>query len=239
MEQQKKYNVYIDEAGDLGIQRGTKWFVITAVIVPVQEEQPIRNTIKNLRTKFNIKEIHLRKMNDFYRTSYIVSQLSQHDFTTVNILMDTDICPLRDSIRTYNYMCRFLLERVSWFLRDNNAVGNIVLSSRGTKRDRELIEYIHRLLVHGDTQIANVFEKIQSKSASEWDLLQLADVCATSMFKSYEVNSLGFITVCHMSILKDKMYRRNGQLNKYGLKYYSDNMIPSKDYFDQHKLCKK
>ena len=136
-------------------------------------------------------------------------------------------------------MCRFLLERVSWFLRDNNAVGNIVLSSRGTKRDRELIEYIHRLLVHGDTQIANVFEKIQSKSASEWDLLQLADVCATSMFKSYEVNSLGFITVCHMSILKDKMYRRNGQLNKYGLKYYSDNMIPSKDYFDQHKLCKK
>ena len=34
-----KYTVYIDEAGDLGIQRRTKWFVITAVIVHTSEEQ--------------------------------------------------------------------------------------------------------------------------------------------------------------------------------------------------------
>lgn len=27
------YTVYIDEAGDLGIGRGTRWFVLTAVVV--------------------------------------------------------------------------------------------------------------------------------------------------------------------------------------------------------------
>ena len=129
----EKYKIYIDEAGDLGMQRGTKWFIISAVMVPETEEPYIRNTISNIRNKFNLKEIHLRKLNAFYNTSYIVSQISQHEFTIAYVLMDTDICPLKNSILTYNYMCRFLLERVSWFLRDNNAIGDIILSSRGTR----------------------------------------------------------------------------------------------------------
>lgn len=30
MDSNIKYTVYIDEAGDLGIKRGTKWFIISA-----------------------------------------------------------------------------------------------------------------------------------------------------------------------------------------------------------------
>ncbi len=154
--------------------------------------------------------------------------------------MDTDICPLKDSILTYNYMCRFLLERVSWFLRDHKAVGDIILSSRGTKRDGELIKYIQEKLInYRHNQLAHVFDKVLSKPASGWDMLQLADICATSMFKSYEINSLGFITPCHMSILKDKIYNYNGQIDKYGLKFYSENMKPGTNYFKDHKLCNK
>ena len=37
--EKKKCTVYIDEAGDLGIGRGTQWFVITAVIVPKESEK--------------------------------------------------------------------------------------------------------------------------------------------------------------------------------------------------------
>lgn len=232
------YTVYIDEAGDLGVNRGTKWFVISAVIVPTAEEPSIRATLSAIKSKFNLKDIHLRKMNDFYKTAYIISQVKKHTFTTVNILMDTDICPLKDSITTYNYMCRFLLERVSWFLRDNNSKANVVLSSRGTSRDGELIRYIQEKLLNYDrNQIHNAFVKIQSKSASSWDLLQLADICATSMFKAYEINRLGFITPCHASNLKDKMYRYKGKLDKYELKYYSEDMSPDKSYFEEHKLC--
>ena len=234
------YTVYIDEAGDLGIKRGTKWFIITAVIVPKTEEKNIRTTLSTIKTKFNLKEIHLRKLNDVYKTAYIISQLKPHTFTIVNVLMDTDICPLKDSIKTYNYMCRILLERVSWFLKAHNSKADVMLSSRGTKRDGELIHYIEEKLIRYDyNAIPDVFCKIQSKSASSWDLLQLADVCATSMFKAYEVNSLGFITPCHINNLKDKIYQRNGKLDKYGLKYYSDDMKPSAEYFSEHKLCNK
>ena len=36
------YTVYIDEAGDLGIGRGTRWFVLSAVIVAKEDESAIR-----------------------------------------------------------------------------------------------------------------------------------------------------------------------------------------------------
>lgn len=36
------YTVYIDEAGDLGIGRGTRWFVLTAVVVKKTVEPQIR-----------------------------------------------------------------------------------------------------------------------------------------------------------------------------------------------------
>ena len=99
-----KCTVYIDEAGDLGINRGTKWFVITGVIVPKDNEKQIRDVLQQAKTEFNLKEIHMRKLGDFYKSAYIVSQLREQDFTTVNVLMDTDKCPLKDSIKTYNFL---------------------------------------------------------------------------------------------------------------------------------------
>ena len=45
------YTVYIDEAGDLGINRGTKWFVLTAVIVAKEAEPKIRAKIRQIKSK--------------------------------------------------------------------------------------------------------------------------------------------------------------------------------------------
>lgn len=37
----EKRTVYIDESGDFGKGKGTKWFVITAVIVKEEKEEEI------------------------------------------------------------------------------------------------------------------------------------------------------------------------------------------------------
>lgn len=238
--EKKKCTVYIDEAGDLGIGRGTQWFVITAVIVPQESEKDIRAILTRIKSKLNLKEIHLRKGIDFNKTCYIVSQLRDADFVTVNVLADTNILALKDSVMTYNYMCRILLERVSWYLRDYNMRADIVLSSRGTSRDGELISYIkEKLLNYAHNEIANVFDKITSKTAASWDLLQLADICATSMFRAYEINAYGFIIPCHMSNLRDHIYQYNGSIEKYGLKFYSDDMKPSAQHLYEHRICNK
>lgn len=243
--------VYIDEAGDLGISRGTQWFVLTAVIVNKENEPKIRDIMKSIKRQLNLDNIHFRKLRSFEQRAFVINALSEADFEYVNIILDTsklDISKLvankaelteKPSVILYNHACRYLVERVSWLLRDTNRTGEIVLSRRGTSRDGELIDYLNDKLLHYSwNEIANRFSGICSKSADSWDMLQLADICATSMFYYHEVNTYGFITPCYTYKLSKFLYRRNGNVGSYGLKYYIDSMKPEKDYFIRHMICK-
>lgn len=240
-----KCTVYIDEAGDLGINRGTRWFVLSAIIVNNENELEIRQKIHSLKSNLNLHEIHFRKLRSYEQKCYVVSSLSSCNFDLVNVIVDTSKITLNKtdkngtpSIVSYNYCCRLLLERVSWLLRDSSRIGDIVLSSRGTSRDNELIEYIKKLLEYDFNEIANRFQHIKSKSASEWDLLQLADICATSVFHYHETNQYGFITPCYCYRLKSHVYKRNENTDSYGMKYYSPEMKPDKTYFLSKMICK-
>ena len=243
----KKCTIYIDEAGDLGVGRGTQWFVLSAVVINAEDEPKERQIMKAVKKRLNIQTIHFRKISSFERRCYTVDNLFRIPLNHIHILVDTQklhMSTFRESDTNpsflyYNYACRFLLERVSWLLRDTDRVGTIVLSSRGTKRDNELIEYIkNKLIPFEGNQLVNRFDKIVSKSASSWDMLQLADVCATSMFYAYEKNQFGFCTPCFMKRIKGSLYTYHGRLNNYGLKYFSDDMRPDHDYFDHHIICK-
>ena len=241
--------LYIDEGGDLGIGKGCDWSILSGVFIDKQEEPQIRETIKNIRIKLNINEIHFRKMASFDKKSYAVSELSKCHFEYIAIIADTNKINLsklyaeyseKPSILSYNHICRYLLERASWLLRDSNRVADIVLSSRGTSRDADLIAYIkNKLIPFNDNQIENCFGTITAKPASSWDMLQLADVCATSMYNMHQRNGLGFITPCYAYRLRAHLYRHNGKLLKYGMKYYDDAMQPSKQYFMENAVCYK
>lgn len=121
--------VYIDEAGDLGYQRGTQWFILSAVVVDKTEERAIRTTMAQIKSRLNVNEIHLKKMPDFMKRAYIVREFEGENFTYINIVVDTsklNLAMAASSATAYNYICRMLLERVSWFLRDTNRIGDIV-----------------------------------------------------------------------------------------------------------------
>lgn len=240
--------LYIDEAGDLGIGKGSDWFILAGVIVNKKDEPFIRDTIKNIRTKLNINEIHFRKMVSFDKKSYATSELAKCPFEYITIIADTNKINLQNlyleytekpSILSYNHVCRYLIERASWLLRDTKRTADIVLSSRGTSRDADLISYINDKLIPMDNnKVVNCFEKVTAKSASSWDLLQLADVCATSMYNMHQFNGLGFITPCYAYRLHSHLYRYQGEkLLKYGMKYYDDSMKPAVDYFKEYAIC--
>ena len=82
--------LYIDEAGDLGINRGSDWFVLAGVLVNKTDETIIRETIKNVRTKLNINEIHFRKMVSFDKKSYAVAELDKCPFEYIAIVANTN-----------------------------------------------------------------------------------------------------------------------------------------------------
>lgn len=236
--------VYIDEAGDLGVGRGTRWFVLSAVIVDKQAEPRIRATLNSIKARLNVNGIHVRKISDYYRRAYIVREISNEEFTYINIIADTnkfDRSKIASAEVAYNYLCRMLLERVSWFLRDTNRIADVVLSARGTKRDGELIDYIqNKLLPYAGNQIAgNTFEKIAAKQAAQWDLLQLADVCATTMFLAYQENGWGFCTPCFSRVLQSHLYAHNGRVDSYGIKYFTPDMKPGVNELKDCWMCTK
>ena len=238
--------VYIDESGDLGVNKGTTWFVLSAVIVDDTEEIAIRNTINKIRQQLNIRNIHFRTLRDFEQKAYVVYQLSLHRFTLINVVIDSRKISLTDektkygdkpSLLTYNLAARYLIERVSWFLRDSNKRGDIILSSRGTSRDGELVDYIKNVLIpYPDNQVAQVFDRISSKSAASWDMLQLADVCATSWFYLYETNRYNLRVPYYAHRLSSHLYKYNGKWRGYGVKYYDQTMDPGDNYFKENCL---
>ena len=243
--------IYIDEAGDLGVGKGTQWFVLTAVIINKNSEKQIREIISSIKRELNLETIHFRQLRSFEQKAYVVKELSGSPFEYINVILDThklDLSKLlgnrthfseKPSIILYNHACRYLIERVSWVLRDTNRIGDVVLSSRGTARDGELIEYLNSKLIHyGNNEVSNCFGKICSKPATSWDMLQLADICATSMFYYHEINRYGFVVPCYTYKLRNSLYRRNGKILKYGMKYYTDIMEPENDYFNNRMICK-
>ena len=111
--------VYIDEAGDLGINRGTQWFVLSAVIVDKSDEPSIRAKLTQIKTKLNVNEVHIRNIKEFNRRAYIINTLKNENFIYINVLTDTrKFEPNISPLVAYNFMCRILIERVSWYLRD-------------------------------------------------------------------------------------------------------------------------
>ena len=236
--------VYIDEAGDLGIGRGTQWFVLSAVIIDKTAEQQIRAKIAQIKARINVNEIHLRKITDFNKRGLIVHELSTENFTYMNVLVNTnkfDSTKIPSTIIAYNYVCKYLLQRVSWYLEDQGKVGDIVLSARGTSRDGELIDYIRdKLLPYPDNSInAAVFNKISSKTAATWDMLQLADVCATTMFLTYEINGYGFSVPCYSMASANHLYCKNGKIESYGIKFFTSDMKPNIDELKATRICAK
>lgn len=236
---------YIDESGDLGINcGGTRWFVLSAVIVDKSDEAAIRKKMERIKSRLNVKEIHLRRIRDFYKAAYIVRELNGEKFTYMNILVDTnkfDRSKIPNPQIAYNYVCKFLLERVSACLKEQGRTADIVLSARGTSRDGELIQYIEeKLLPYPSNSIDETrFEDVAAKAAASWDMLQLADVCATTMFRAYELNPYGFSTPCYSLMLADHLYRKNGQVDSYGVKFFTSEMKPNLEILKCTRACAK
>ena len=236
--------IYIDEAGDLGFNRGTKWFVLSAVIVAKEDEARIRQKMKAVKSRLNIQEIHFRKVTDFQKRAYIVREFAGEPFVYTNIVVDTsklEADKMPNPSIAYNYICKYLLQSVSAYLSYHHLVADVVLSARGTSRDGELIKYINeKLMPYPDNRInRSCFEKITAKAASEWDLLQLADVCATSMFLAHEVNGWGFVVPCYQIALEDHLVSVKGYTRPHGLKYFTREMIPDFEKLDSLKMCAK
>lgn len=228
MEDEKKineYNVYIDESGDEGIRKGSKFFILTAVLVDKKKDLGISKCIDTIKEnlEINIKsQLHWNVVKGYPNKLMIMSNIKEMDITIINVIIDTTKIRLIKSDKVYNYFSGYLFERICWFVRDKNAVANINISSRGNLSKSKLIEFLKE---NNNNKFKIDYSKIKNIKIypnAQKKLLQLADCCCSSLGQALKYNDDKARK--YVLYLKDKFYTYKGKYIGYGLKFAPTNI---------------
>ncbi len=124
----------------------------------------------------------------------------------------------------YLYAIRLLLERVSWYIRDAAGIQNEAIVTFGhlVRFKTEKLHTYRSTLEAGDTRIEwSVFRDhpFRVKGTGDVELLQLADISASALYKAIEPHDLGMTERRYLDELSPIVYRRgSASVLSYGLK---------------------
>lgn len=215
---QKEYNVYIDESGDDGINKGSKYFILTALLVEAKEDVKTATSVSKIKESLEMKkkkQLHWNKVKGMPKKYMILSSIQELEITIINIVINTTKIKLLPTKKLYNHFSGYLYERICWFLRDKSAVANIFVSSRGNMSKESLTKFLKE---HPKLRIEySRINQIKVCPNSKKNLLQLADCCCSSLWQALEYKDekhLNFIFY-----LKDNFYMYKGKYIGYGLKF--------------------
>jgi hypothetical protein len=131
------------------------------------------------------------------------------------------------------YIVRYLLERVSWFCRENHhpkyggdGSAEIVFSNRSGMSYEKIRDYLRHLEADSSkfrcTIDWNVIkpDQISTYIPGKRMGLQIADAIASSAYYAVNASDYGLTEPRYLEILKPIIYRRNGMYIGYGLKFW-------------------
>ena len=226
MIENKEYNVYIDESGDEGINKGSKFFILTAIIVDKEKDLEISKSVDSIKENLEMNtksQLHWKLLKGLPNKKMIMETISKLDITIINIIVDTTSIKHIASNSIYNYFSGYLYERICWFMRDHNGKANINISSRGNLSKKMLSDFInsrnHKKFEIDSSRIKTI--KIIPNERKK--LLQLADCCCSALFQSLKYNNETHFE--YIRIIKDKLYSNNGKIMSYGIKILPANII--------------
>lgn len=218
-----EYNVYIDESGDEGIQRGSEWFILTAVIVPKEHDLILSNKIVEIKELINLNrktQLHWNKLDHEKRVKVIYSLIAEN-FKIIHIAINTYEIKKLKSKELYPYFMSYLIERVSYYVSDNKGKCNIIISTR-QDNNKEKNKYLKNELMN-----KRKYHRINTKCIldikfqdnGKRNLLQLADVCCSSFSQAIKYNTdkeWEYVLKLNTNLNSSK----TGNVIGYGIKFY-------------------
>lgn len=124
----------------------------------------------------------------------------------------------------YLWAIRLLLERVSWFIRDTGGGSSIVTFAHLKRFKTSKLHSYREALRHSPTSVhwpSFDGHQFRLNAPHAVDMLQLADIGASALFKAVEPDRYGNPEPRYLAELRPIVYRRPpGPVTSYGLKVF-------------------
>lgn len=246
---------YIDESGDEGFkfrvnvddQSSSDWFILAAFITRKKTDLETVKVIDKVRGEFSLhrkKHIHWKDMKHPQKVRYaqiIATQRSRIIGVCVHKPSLLEPEKFRDRYRLYFYAVRYLLERISWLVRDRHNPGkwggdgtiDLVFSNRQGMSYDEMRDYLRLLKKQQEAgqDIRIEFDKVpvdklSSRTPGRSMGLQLADAAAGAFFNALERDKFGNTEPRYFQIIVPVLYRYELTISGYGLKIVPTEALP-------------
>lgn len=222
----KEYNVYIDESGDEGIHKGSKYFILTAVIVEKEKDLEISKSIDEIKSNLELNQktqLHWNSIKGKPNKLMVLNTIAKNDITIIHVIIDTYSIKFIQSNKIYFYFSGYLYERICWLMNYKNGKANIIISTRGQLKKSDLLNYISKNNNNKFKINTKYINSIKLVANNKKKILQMADCCCSSLFQYLRYNDN--ITKEYINILKPKIYNYNGKYVGYGIKLVPSTII--------------
>ncbi len=231
------FNAYIDEAGDEGFKftaGSSRWFVLTGIVVPQPDDKASSRVIDRVKQLFGtrdpMKPLHWRNLKHRQKLAYIKAISETKTLKAMIVALDKtrlrNGTPLAVHPRMYLYLCRYLLEGVSCYVRDAARGPNVVdvfFANRSSISYADLERYIETVQISPDSKIAKgVLGRIVPQQLQQKKLLQVADAIASSAFEALNPDAYGNTDPNYFKPVSPLLYRCKNTPLGYGFQSLPD-----------------
>lgn len=237
---------YIDEAGDDGLTGlyrepgrhggASHWLTIGATIWRLSRDLDAvrwgKAIINQLPEQRRNKPLHFTELNHVQRIMAI-SELCDKPMRVVAVFANKPA--IREGVyvkpnQLYHYLCRYLIERISWFCRDHRRFvpegdGRVkIIFSRRKSMNYEQFQAYLRLLWQQDNPQINIhwpvidINGVEAFNHGRRIGLQIADVATSGINAALEPDLYGHCELRFARMLKPIIYSRNRNFLSYGAK---------------------
>ncbi len=221
---------FIDEAGDEGVGRGSRYFIVGAVVVRAGDLATVETDLQTVKDQCCItpgKALHFRNLSHPNRKHVSVRVGTQTVITGIAVISDTNNIPApigpipaRPKNWLYHYMTRYLLERVGRVVQEQGGTGvEAIMSNRSSLSYADLNAYLKKISADPATgkEIA-LLTSLRALQHGQALGLEVADVFVSSIFPAFEPDLHGNREETYVRSLAPRLYRPNGVLIGNGIK---------------------
>ena len=250
LNQPSEFVAYIDESGDEGFvfnpdgSGSSRWFVLSAVVTRRISDLQMVECLRDARDvlgKAPKTPLHFADLKHEQRVPYI-RRVGNLDVRTINVAVYKpsiwEVGKFKGERHLlYRYLTRFLVERLCLLInrsfrtplgQDRSA--EIIFSDRSNMSYEEVRSYLRRLIditannsddVRVDGSVIDP-TKVRSVQHSQLAGLQVADAVATGVHFALRLNRYGETENAYFSHIAKTLYRHNGKVLGYGMKFWPD-----------------